>query len=406
MTKKAKINQNFSNLKKNYLFIEIAKRIREFSAANPDKAANLIRMGIGDVTLPLAPAVVEAGKAAFAEMGEKSTFRGYEDSGRGYDFLREAVAEYYKSMSAGVAPDMVFISDGAKSDSGNIGDIFSDDCTVAVTDPAYPVYVDSSIMGGKKVIYADSCERNNFAAMPQDLTEAPDLIYLCSPNNPTGTAYTHAQLKAWVDYAVAYNAVIIYDAAYEAFVTESDKARSIFQIDGAEKCAIEIASLSKTAGFTGTRCGYTVISPELNLDGVSILELWARRQGTKFNGVSYPVQRAAAAVFSEEGQKQVRANIAVYQSNAKIITDTLTELGIEFTGGVNSPYVWFKCPNNLDSWAFFDLMLSKAGVVGTPGAGFGANGDGYFRLTGFNTAENTTEAMVRLRRLCEELKLG
>ena len=377
----AKINENFLNLKQNYLFAEISKRVGEFVTANPN--APLIRMGIGDVTLPLVPAVVEAGKKAFDEMGVKETFRGYEDSGRGYDFLRNAVAGYYKSFGATISADEIFISDGAKSDSGNIGDIFAQDCPVIVVDPAYPVYVDSSIMGGKQVSFADFV---GFTA-PKN-----SLIYLCSPNNPTGDAYTYDQLKQIVDSAIASNAVIIYDAAYEAFITEDDKPRSIFMVEGARQCAIEVCSLSKTAGFTGTRCGYTVIPQELEYHN-----LWRRRQATKFNGVSYPVQRAAEAVFSPEGQKQIQANLSYYKTNAQIITNTLTELGIEFTGGINSPYVWFKCPNNMDSWDFFDLFLNKANVVGTPGVGFGKNGDGWFRLTAFNTLENTQEAMKRLK---------
>ena len=390
----AHMNENFKNLKQNYLFIEIAKRIREFSAANPD--AKLIRMGIGDVTLPLAPAVVEAGRKAFAEMGVAETFRGYEDSGRGYAFLRQAIADYYGNFGESgvkVEIDEIFVSDGAKSDTGNIGDVFASDCCVVVTDPAYPVYVDSSIMGGRKVIFADF-------DVPKAVEDS--LIYLCSPNNPTGQAYTHAQLKAWVDVALKSRAVIVYDAAYEAFISESDKVRSIFEIDGARQCAVEIASLSKTAGFTGTRCGYTIVPKELMLSDSSgeqtpLIQLWARRQGSKFNGVSYPVQRAAEAVFTPEGQKQIRENIAIYRKNAEIMMSALSELGIAFTGGVNSPYVWFDC--GMDSWDFFDKFLREANVVGTPGVGFGANGAGKFRLTAFNTEANTREAMARLKSL-------
>jgi LL-diaminopimelate aminotransferase len=385
------MNESFLNLKQNYLFIEIGKRVREFIAANPD--APIIRMGIGDVTLPLVPAVVEAGKRAFAEMGEAATFRGYEDSGRGYDFLREAVAGYYSGFGAKIDTDEIFISDGAKSDTGNIGDIFASDGKVIVTDPAYPVYVDSSIMAGREVTFAD---------WSKPLAPENGLIYLCSPNNPTGEAYTHAQLKAWVDAAIAGNAVIVYDAAYEAFISESDKVRSIFQIEGARRCAVEICSLSKTAGFTGTRCGYTIVPKELMLessDGAQtpLIQLWSRRQGSKFNGVSYPVQRAAEAVFSQEGQQQVRESVAYYRKNAEIMMSALSALGIAFTGGINSPYVWFDCPNSADSWDFFDLLLTKANIVGTPGVGFGANGAGKFRLTAFNTHENTTEAMRRLK---------
>lgn len=398
-----KLNENFSRLKKNYLFIEIAKRIKAYSEAHPEEAKRLIRMGIGDVTRPLAPTVVEAMQKACAEMGVKETFRGYEDSGAGYDFLKNAVSDYYKSFGADVAPDEIRISDGAKSDCGNIIDIFGSGNIVLVTDPAYPVYVDSNIMNGNDVIYADSTEENGFAAMPDKNVKA-DLIYLCSPNNPTGSVYNTAQLKEWVDYALANGAVIIYDAAYEAFITENDVPRSIFCVEGAKKCAIEICSLSKTAGFTGTRCGYTVIPNDLilkdsNGNDVKLMDIWARRQGSKFNGVSYPVQRGAEAVFTPEGQKQCKENIAYYQENARVIAATCDELGIKYTGGVNSPYIWLKCPNGMDSWAFFDKLLTEIQVVGTPGAGFGKNGDGWFRLTAFGTHEATKEAMERLKGL-------
>lgn len=398
-----KLNENFGNLKKNYLFIEISKRIKAYSEQNPEEAKKLIRMGIGDVTLPLAPVVVDAMVKAAKEMGEKETFRGYEDSGAGYDFLREAVSNYYKSFGADVPADEIRISDGAKSDCGNIISIFGSGNTVLVTDPAYPVYVDSNIMNGNSVIYADSTEENGFNAMPDKNVKA-DLIYLCSPNNPTGSAYTKEQLKVWVDYALENGAVIIYDAAYEAFITEDNIPRSIYCIEGAKKCAIEICSLSKTASFTGTRCGYTVIPFDLvrkNSKGedVRIADLWARRQGSCFNGVSYPVQRAAEAVFTEEGQKQCRENIAYYQENARIIMNALDEIGIKYTGGINSPYVWLKCPNGMGSWEFFDLLLTSVQVVGTPGAGFGKNGDGWFRLTSFSTHEKTAEAMERVKKL-------
>lgn len=398
-----KLNENFSKLKKNYLFIEIAKRIKAYSESHPEEAKRLIRMGIGDVTRPLAPVVVEAMQKACAEMGVKETFRGYEDSGAGYDFLRNAVSDYYKSFGANVAPDEIRISDGAKSDCGNIIDIFGSGNIVLVTDPAYPVYVDSNIMNGNEVIFADSTEENGFAAMPDKSVKA-DLIYLCSPNNPTGSVYNKAQLKEWVDYALANDAVIIYDAAYEAFITENDVPRSIFCVEGAKKCAIEICSLSKTAGFTGTRCGYTVIPNELILkdskgNDVKLADIWARRQGSKFNGVSYPVQRGAEAVFTPEGQKQCKENIAYYQENARVIASACDELGIKYTGGVNSPYIWLKCPNGMDSWAFFDKLLTEIQVVGTPGAGFGKNGGDWFRLTAFGTHEATKEAMERLKGL-------
>lgn len=400
----AKLNENFFKLKKNYLFIDIAKRLKAYTAEHPD--AKLIRMGIGDVTLPLAPVVVEAMEKACREMGVKETFRGYEDSGAGYDFLREAVSNYYKSFGADVSADEIRISDGAKSDCGNIIDIFGAGNTVLVTDPAYPVYVDSNIMSGNEVIYADSTEENGFAALPDPAVKA-DLIYLCSPNNPTGSCYNAQQLKLWVDYALANNAVIIYDAAYEAFITQPGIPRSIFCIEGAKKCAIEICSLSKTAGFTGTRCGYTVVPNDLiqkdsSGNDVKLADIWGRRQGSKFNGVSYPVQRAAEAVFTPEGQAQTREAIAYYQKNARIIASTCDELGIKYTGGINSPYIWLKCPNGMGSWEFFDYLLNEIQVVGTPGAGFGKNGDGWFRLTAFNTNEATAEAMERLKGLLKK----
>lgn len=397
------INENFLKLEKNYLFINIAKKINEFIANNPDKKDNIIRMGIGDVTLPLAPCVVEAVKKGVEEMGVKETFKGYEDSGTGYDFLKEAVSNYYKSFGVDVSADDIRISDGAKSDCGNIVDIFSDRNTVLISDPAYPVYVDSNLMSGREVIYIDSTQENGFNAVPDPSIHA-DLIYLCSPNNPTGAAFTTAQLKAWVDYALDNKAIIIYDAAYEAFITEDDVPRSIFAIDGAKKCAIEICSLSKTAGFTGLRCGYTVVPKELEVvteDGtvVNISQIWGRRQGSKFNGVSYPVQCGAAAVFSEEGQKQCAENLEYYKENARIIAKTFDELGIWYSGGKNSPYIWLKCPNGMGSWEFFDYLLTEANVVGTPGAGFGKNGEGYFRLTSFGDRDKTIEAMARIKKL-------
>lgn len=397
------INENFLKLEKNYLFINIAKKINEFIANNPDKKDNIIRMGIGDVTLPLAPCVVEAVKKGVEEMGVKETFKGYEDSGTGYDFLKEAVSNYYKSFGVDVPADDIRISDGAKSDCGNIVDIFSDKNTVLISDPAYPVYVDSNLMSGREVIYIDSTQENGFNAVPDPSIHA-DLIYLCSPNNPTGAAFTTAQLKAWVDYALDNKAIIIYDAAYEAFITEEDVPRSIFAIEGAKKCAIEICSLSKTAGFTGLRCGYTVVPKELEVvteDGtvVNVSQIWGRRQGSKFNGVSYPVQCGAAAVFSEEGQKQCAENLEYYKENARIIAKTFDELGIWYSGGKNSPYIWLKCPNGMGSWEFFDYLLTEANVVGTPGAGFGKNGEGYFRLTSFGDRDKTIEAMSRIKKL-------
>ena len=395
------INENFLKLEKNYLFINIAKKVKAFTEAHPE--ADIIRMGIGDVTQPIAKCVVEAMKKGADEMGVKETFKGYEDSGAGYDFLKEAVAGYYKSFGVDIPADDIRINDGAKSDCGNIVDIFGDDNVVLITDPAYPVYVDTNLMNGRKVIYADSNEENNFAAMPDENVKC-DIIYLCSPNNPTGSVYTKEQLKVWIDYAKKNNAIIIYDSAYEAFITEKDVPRSIFAVEGAKECAIEMCSLSKTAGFTGMRCGYTVIPHELVVkasDGseVSIAQLWGRREGSKFNGVSYPVQCAAAAVFTEEGQKQTRANIEYYQNNAKVMASTLDELGIKYTGGKNSPYIWLKCPNNMGSWEFFDYLLENAHVVGTPGSGFGAHGEGFFRLTAFGSYENTQEALRRIKAL-------
>lgn len=396
-----KINENFLTMKKNYLFIDIAKRLKAFTAANPDKP--LIRMGIGDVTLPLAPVVVEAIKKAADEMGVKETFRGYEDSGTGYDFLKEAIAGYYRSFGVSLELSEIRVNDGAKADCGNITDIFGDGNTILVTDPAYPVYVDSNIMAGREVIYADSNEENGFAAMPDENVHA-DIIYLCSPNNPTGSVYTKAQLKEWVDYALKNEAVIIFDSAYEAFISDPELPRSIYAVEGAKKCAIEMCSLSKTAGFTGTRCGYTIIPEELIVkasDGtdVSLAQIWGRRQGSKFNGVSYPIQRGAEAVFTPEGQKQTHEAIDYYRRNAKVMADALTELGIKFTGGINSPYIWLKCPNNMGSWEFFDYLLNNIQVVGTPGEGFGKDGAGWFRLTAFGTYENTVEAMRRLKEL-------
>ena len=397
----AKMNASFLELKKSYLFIEIGKRIREYIAAHPDN--KIIRMGIGDVTQPLVPVVVEAMKKAADEMGVKETFHGYEDSGMGYDFLREAVSVYYKSNGVEISPDEILISDGAKSDCGNIGDIFDSSTVVLVTDPAYPVYVDSSVMGGKKVIYANSDESNGFAAMPDKNVHA-DMIWLCSPNNPTGSAYTKEQLKEWVDYAIENDAIIIYDSAYEAFISDPDIPRSIFAVPEARRCAVEICSLSKTAGFTGTRCGYTVIPKELMLktptgEDISFMQLWCRRQGSKFNGVSYPVQRAAEAVFTPEGQAQTKKVIEGYMANARVMAETFDSLGVKYTGGKNSPYIWFKCPFGMGSWEFFDKLLNEAEVVGTPGEGFGKNGDGWFRLTAFHTLENTKEAMERFKKL-------
>lgn len=389
-----KINANFDNLVENYLFAEVASRTAKYVKENPDKS--VIKMGIGDVTLPLAPVVVEAMKKGADELSKKETFKGY-PSYEGYAFLREAISGYYAKNGVEVAADEIFVSDGAKSDCGNIGDIFSEDNVVLVTDPVYPVYVDSNIMAGRKIVYAASTAENGFCAMPDESVHA-DIIYLCSPNNPTGAVYSAQQLKVWVDYALKNDAIILFDSAYEAFITD-DSPRSIFAVEGARKCAIEFCSLSKTAGFTGTRCGYTVVPHELERDGHNIYKLWYRRQSTKFNGVSYPVQCAAAAVFSDEGLSQIKENIAYYQKNAKVITETMDELGIYYTGGKNSPYIWIKCPNNMGSWEFFDMLLEKANVVGTPGEGFGECGKGYLRFTAFASYEDTVEAMDRIRKM-------
>lgn len=389
-----KINHNYDNLVPNYLFAEIAKRTNKFIEENPDK--KVIKLGIGDVTLPLAPVVVDAFKKGIDELGEKATFKGYPDY-EGYEFVRQAVADYYASFGVTVGADEILINDGAKSDTGNFGDIFSEENIVLVTDPVYPVYVDSNIMSGRKIVLAPANKENGFCAMPDENVKA-DIIYLCSPNNPTGSAYTASQLKTWIDYALKNDAIILYDCAYEAFITD-DCPRSIFAIEGARQCAIEFCSLSKTAGFTGVRCGYTVIPKELERDGHNIYKLWYRREATKFNGVSYPVQCAAAAVFSQEGQKQIKENLSYYKENAKIIASALDELGIYYTGGKNSPYIWLECPNGMGSWEFFDYLLENANVVGTPGEGFGECGKGYFRLTSFGDRDNTVEAVERIKKL-------
>ncbi|MCQ2487255.1 MAG: LL-diaminopimelate aminotransferase [Clostridia bacterium] len=389
-----KINHNFDNLVPNYLFADVARKTNEYIAANPDKP--VIRMGIGDVTLPLPQVAIDALKKGADDMGAKETFKGYPDY-EGYAFVREAISDYYKSFGTDVSADEILVTDGAKSDSANISDIFSEDNVVLVSDPVYPVYVDSNIMAGREIIIAPSTEENGFCALPDPSVHA-DIIYLCSPNNPTGAAFTKEQLKAWVDYANDNDAIIIYDAAYEHFIVD-DSPRSIFQIEGSRTCAIELCSLSKTAGFTGTRGGYTVIPKELERDGHNIYKLWYRRLSTKYNGVSWPVQCAIAAVFSEEGLKQIDENINYYRENAKTIMATFDKLGISYTGGKNSPYVWIKCPNGMGSWEFFDFLLENAQVVGTPGEGFGECGKGYFRFTSFSTHENTIEAMKRIENL-------
>lgn len=402
-----RLNENFLNVKESYLFSEIAKKVNDYSAQNPDK--KIIRLGIGDVTLPLVPAVIEALHKAVDEMGAQETFRGYGPE-QGYDFLREKIVDYYKKNTIRLELDEVFVSDGAKSDVGNITDLFDKDNVVLIPDPVYPVYVDTNIMNGRKIEFLNANADNGFCPLPEGNTKA-DIIYLCSPNNPTGACYTKEQLKTWVDYALENDAVILYDAAYEIFVQDENLPRSIYEIDGAKRCAIEFCSLSKTAGFTGTRCGYTIVPKDLKVkvnklkllkidsDVVEINKLWVRRQTTKFNGVPYIVQRGAEAVFTEEGQKQIMENINYYRANAKVIADTMDEIGIKYFGGVNSPYIWLKCPNGMKSWEFFDYLLENINVVGTPGADFGENGEGYFRLTAFGDKDNTVEAMNRLKKL-------
>ena len=390
-----KINRHYEKIKDTYLFSTIAKRVAAFTAAHPE--AKVIRMGIGDVTLPLAEPVVQALKAAADEMGKAETFRGYGPE-QGYDFLREAIANYYAAKSVTLATDEIFVSDGAKSDIGNILDLFAIRNTVLVPDPVYPVYVDSNRMAGRKIRFLNATRENGFLPLPDENVEA-DIIYLCSPNNPTGAVYSYEGLKAWVKYAREHDALILFDAAYEAFVADSKLPTSIYQIEGAKECAIEICSFSKTAGFTGTRCGYTVVPKSLVRGGKSLNAMWLRRQTTKFNGVPYIVQRGAAAVFSKEGRREVVKNINYYRENARRIADCMKSLGIEYVGGENSPYIWLQCPNGMKSWDFFDYLLNELNIVGTPGEGFGKNGEGYFRLTAFGKKEATEEACARLLKM-------
>lgn len=386
-------NINYNNLKESYLFSEIARRVSDFSKTHPEK--EIIRMGIGDVTLPLCSSVVEAMKQAAEDMGKADSFHGYGPE-QGYDFLRERIQNYYAENGVALELSEIFVSDGAKSDLGNILDLFDKENTVLIPDPVYPVYVDTNLMDGRKIIFADANENNGFLPLPDDLVLA-DIIYICSPNNPTGAVYNREQLKLWVEYALRNHAVILFDAAYESFIVDKDLPRSIFEIDGAKNCAIEFCSLSKTAGFTGTRCGYTVVPQTLKFNGIKLNYMWLRRQTTKFNGVSYIVQKGAEAVFTQDGRKQIKENIAYYRKNAEIIISALDKLGIWYTGGKNSPYIWLRCPDGMDSWAFFDMLLSEIGVVGTPGAGFGKNGERFFRLTAFSTNENTTKAVEKFR---------
>ena len=401
------INENYQKLPGSYLFSTIAKKVAAFSEANPDKT--IIRLGIGDVTQPIAPAIIEAMHKAVDEMADAKTFRGYAPD-LGYEFLRKAIADNdYKARGCDIEADEIFVSDGAKSDSGNIQEIFGADNRIAVCDPVYPVYVDSNVMAGRtgtydavtgmwsNVIYMPCTRENNF--VPEFPKETPDMIYLCLPNNPTGTTITKAQLQEWVDYANKVGAVIIYDGAYEAYISEDDVAHSIYECEGAKTCAIELKSFSKNAGFTGVRLGYTVVPKELKCGDVSLHSMWARRHGTKFNGAPYIIQRAGEAVYSEAGKAQLKEQIAYYMKNAKTIKSGLQEAGFEVYGGVNAPYIWLKTPDSMTSWEFFDYLLEKANVVGTPGSGFGPSGEGYFRLTAFGSYENTVAALDRIKAL-------
>ncbi|MDE6890002.1 MAG: LL-diaminopimelate aminotransferase [Eubacterium sp.] len=398
------INENYQKLPGSYLFSTIAKKVAAYTKANPQKP--LIRLGIGDVTLPIAPAVIQAMHKAVDEMADASTFRGYAPD-LGYAFLRAAIVENdYKQRGCQISEDEIFVSDGAKSDSGNIQELFSTDCRIAVTDPVYPVYVDSNVMAGRcgvydtasqtwsKVIYMPCTRENGF--VPEFPKETPDIIYLCIPNNPTGTTIPKAKLQEWVDYANAKGAVIIYDAAYEAYITQEDVAHSIYECKDADSCAIEIRSFSKNAGFTGVRLGFTVVPKALKCGGVSLNAMWARRHGTKYNGAPYMIQRAGEAVYSKEGKAQLKEQVGYYMKNASVIKEGLTKAGYEVYGGVNAPYIWLKTPGNMSSWEFFDYLLEQANVVGTPGSGFGPSGEGYFRLTAFGSYESTVEALGRI----------
>lgn len=397
-----KLNENYQNVKDSYLFAEIARRVKVYEETHPEKAADIIRLGIGDVTLPLTKSVIEALHEAVDSQAVSETFKGYGPE-QGYAFAQEAIADYYARNGVEVKVSDIFISDGAKSDTGNITELFAKDNVVLVPDPVYPVYVDTNTMDGKNIIYMNGTKENNFLPMPDENVKA-DIIYLCSPNNPTGACYNKEQLEAWVAYALKNDAVILYDSAYEAFITDPTLPRSIYAIGGAKKCAIEFCSLSKTAGFTGTRFSYTVVPEELvfetsNGGTLSLHNMWNRRQCTKFNGTPYIIQYAGAKVFTEEGMKECQENIGYYRENAHMIAETLEKKGISFTGGVNSPYIWFECPKGMESWEFFDYLLENAQIVGTPGAGFGENGKNYFRLTSFGKHEKTKEAMERFNTL-------
>ncbi len=402
-----KANQDYLKLPGSYLFSTVARKQREFSEKHPEK--EIIRLSIGDVTQPIAPVIIEALHRAVDEMASEAGFHGYAPD-LGYEFLRNAIAQNdYKARGCEVSADEVFVSDGAKGDCGNIQEIFDKDCRVAVCDPVYPVYVDTNVMAGRTgtyddktgvwsdVIYMPCLKENGFA--PELPEEKPDLIYLCFPNNPTGATITKAQLQKWVDYANKNKAVIIYDAAYEAYISEDDVPHSIYECEGARNCAIEIHSFSKNAGFTGLRLGYTVIPKELEADGVRLHALWARRHGTKYNGAPYIIQRAGEAVYSPEGREQLKAQVAYYMKNAAYIREGLTEAGYKVSGGINAPYIWLETPDNMSSWEFFDQLLERAGVVGTPGSGFGPSGEHYFRLTAFGSFENTVAAIKRIKEM-------
>ncbi|MDD2958966.1 MAG: LL-diaminopimelate aminotransferase [Lachnospiraceae bacterium] len=402
-----KVNDNYLKLKGSYLFSAIAKKVAAYQAENPDRS--IIRLGIGDVTQPLAPAIIEALHKAVDEMADAATFHGYAPD-LGYEFLRSAIAKNdYADRGCDIAADEIFVSDGAKCDSGNIQEIFSTDCKIAVCDPVYPVYVDTNVMAGRTgvfdektemwsdVIYMPCTAENNFA--PELPGQTPDLIYLCFPNNPTGSTITKDQLQVWVDYANKAGAVIIYDAAYEAYISEDNVPHTIFECEGARTCAIELKSFSKNAGFTGTRLGYTVIPKDLKCGDVMLHSLWARRHGTKYNGAPYIVQKAGEAVYSDAGKQQLKGQVAYYMNNAKTIMTGLKEAGYTVSGGVNAPYIWLKTPEKMNSWEFFDYLLKEANVVGTPGSGFGPSGEGYFRLTAFGSYENTVAALERIKAL-------